>query len=65
MDAYPKAAMERAMRVQDVEVADAEEGRFGPICVFPFANISNALPKCQPLPVVAKPRRMRSPIAKA
>ena len=51
MDAYPKAAMERAMRVQDVEVADAEEDRFGPICVFPFANISNALPKCQPLPV--------------
>ena len=51
MDAYPKAAMERAMRVQDMEVADAEEDRFGPICVFPFANISNALPKCQPLPV--------------
>ena len=63
MDAYPKAAMERAMRVQDVEVADAEEDRFGPICVFPFANISNALPKCQPLPVVAKPRRMRSDFA--
>ena len=43
MDAYPKAAMERAMRVQDVEVADAEEDRFGPFYLARIPHQGGAL----------------------